>query len=120
MTVGEDIYTTLSTDTYVTGIVNTRIYPNFIKKGATYPAVSYFLVNAVPQLMMDCTYPITQYSYQFDCWAKTYSEVVDLSNVVIAALNDATLFKTIHTNTQDFFDPEFETYRLSIDYSIWQ
>lgn len=120
MTVGEDIYTELSNDVYLTNFVGTRIYPNFIKLGATYPAVSYILVTEIPQIGLIGESGLSNYTYQFDCWAKTYSEAHEISGVLIDAVNGSPLFKANRNSTQDFFDPEYGIHRVSVDFSIWQ
>lgn len=120
MTIGEDIYTTLSSDGTVAGLVSTRIYPMWIKQDATYPAITFLQITSTPQLSVVGPTGLTNYIFQFDCWDKSYSGVQTLSAAVIAAINGATLFRSNQNSAQDFFDPEYEVHRKSVDFSIWQ
>jgi hypothetical protein len=118
MSLETKLYTLLSGNAGVVALVATRIYPLTAPQEAAMPYVVYTRVSS------GRLYSLTGYSnleyprMQVDCYGTTYSEAKLLSEAVVTAIRAATTFGTEQDDPQEMFE-EDETYRVSIDFSIW-
>ena len=118
MSLESKLYTLLSADAGVTALVALRTYPLVAPQGAEMPFIVYNRISSGRQ------YSLTGYSnlenprMQVDCYGTTYSEAKALSEAVITALRGATTFGTEQDDPRESFE-EDETFRISIDFSIW-
>ena len=120
MTIGQDIYTELSGDSGLTTLISTRIYPNWLPQDATLPAVSYTQIGETIQNSISGELGLRNYSIQFDVWADDYSTAQSVVAALNSAVQGASLFKPYRQSQQDLYEPNVDTHRVSVDYSIWQ
>lgn len=120
MTIGQDIYTELTGDAGLTALVSTRIYPNWMPQEASLPAVSYNLVSESVQNAVSGELGLRNYQFQFDCWGSSYGSAQSVAGALISAVQGASLFKPYRLSQQDLYEPQTDTHRVSVDFSIWQ
>ena len=89
MSLETGLYTVLTGDAGVSALVGTRIYPEIMPQGVTYPAISYQRVSTVRTAMLSGVDDFTQVRIVVDCWDDSYSGVKALAAAVKSALDDA-------------------------------
>ena len=80
MSVESDLYTALTGDGTISGLVSTRIYPVVLPDNVTYPAIAYFSITMTPQGSSG----FVESRIQTDLYATTYSELKSLRDAVQA------------------------------------
>ncbi len=113
-----DIYTALTSYSALTDEVSTRIYPVELPDDASYPAIVYTNIGYMPENVLSQNNPECHARFQFDIWAKTYSECRTLLSILhsaIAAGLTGVFFSTFEDKEQNT-----RLYRISTDYSIWR
>lgn len=88
MILGDAIYSILSGDATLTGLVGTDIYPVSAPQGVNYPFVVYSFSSADPTDQKDGSSPIDDVSLNVDCYDKTYRGAQSIVNAVRDALDD--------------------------------
>lgn len=124
--IGEALFSRLDNDADVSGVVSSRIYPSQLPQGPAYPAVTYTLVTMVEQPHGGGTDPnIVIDLYQVDCWAESYSAMIDLADKVKASLSrwrgtEATveIVSSFHVGRRDLFEDEPRVYRRGLEFEI--
>ena len=122
------LLTHLAADVTLAALVSTRIRPGMLEQGATLPAVTYTLVSRVPAHHRSGPDTLGQSRWQFDCHARTYTEVVAVCAALMADAQEFT-----HTtaprvdrvfvdavrdlNTGDFDEGLY--FRRTVDLLIW-
>lgn len=112
------IYTILSAAPAVSAIVGTRIYPHGdAPQDVTTPYITWFVVSAPPELLIDGAPPFDKFTIQVDCWHQTSAGVVTLGGVTRAALETQCHVTNILANQRD---AETKLYRiaLQLDYIL--
>ena len=84
---GKAIFSLLTNDSTVTGLVGTRIYPNTLPNQSTYPAVIYSQVTEEFDPSKDGPVPTGVFQYQLDIYADTYPTAQNISNAVKSVLD---------------------------------
>lgn len=119
------IYSKLSGDADVSGLVSSRIYPVNLPQTPTYPAIVYSRVSGQRAHSLSGASNIASPRVQVDAFATTYSGAKDLAAKIRAALNGfrgTVAGITIHgiflESDNDIFDDDFEIYRITSDYFI--
>ena len=91
------IYSRLSGSTAVTAIVGTRIFPQVVPQGASYPNARFTVIT--DEIINSSTGHTTlrQASLQVDCYsANSYSGAIDIANAITKQLNtNSTTFGSI-------------------------
>lgn len=78
MTIEQAIKNKLLARTQIVAIVNNRIYYPNLPQNPTYPAIIFFLLTGLRYHDIDVAYPY----YQFDSWAPTYMQSIQLANEI--------------------------------------
>jgi hypothetical protein len=125
------LYSILTADVGVSSLIATRLYPLIIPQGVNMPAMTYQKISGQWQIQMSGPHNMSRERFQFNCWAKTYSETRALAEAVRDLLNgyDSTVDTVkIHVATLDNeFDVVEETgdvrlarrYGRMMDFIIW-
>ena len=82
------IYSRLSGSTAITALVGTRVYPQAVPQGASYPNVAFSVVT--DEVIHSTPGPTTlrQASLEVDCYSQnSYSTAISISEAVIKQLN---------------------------------
>lgn len=111
-----DLRTYLLTQTAVTAIVSTRVYPVRLPQGTTLPAVTYQRVAGASEFDHEGSAGLGRGRWQFDCWALSYAAMVALAESVRAAL--ATYGARI-VNVIDMPEPEITIWRRLVELYLW-
>ena len=82
MTIEQATKNKLLARTQIVAIVNNRIYYPYLPQTPVYPAISFFLISGQRHHDIDVAYPY----YQFDSWALTYMQAIQLANEIRLAL----------------------------------
>lgn len=116
MTIGELIYSTLTTNTAVAAIVTKRVYPVVIPQKGSFPAVTYQRVSGNRVNGLDGAGELVQARVQVDCWAESYSAVRALADAVSAAL---TGIGFLPVGDRDGFEDEVLVHRVILEFTTW-
>lgn len=122
MILGPVIYSLLSADPGVSGLVADRIFPEVLPQEPTLPAVVYTVVDDVPvHSLQGCTAGTSNARVQIDTYAKTYVTAQTVAEAIAAALQsyvgpDAT---AMLLSRRDEYEDDPAEYRVSLDFSMW-
>ena len=127
MSLETGLYTALTGDAGVSALVGTRIYPEIMPQGVTYPAISYQRISTTRTNMLSGVDDFTQVRVQVDCWDDSYSGVKALSAAVKSAIDGVTALGTeaVHHCFMDSerdlsqFDGDREDRRVSMDFMVY-
>lgn len=111
--IGADLVTTL------TATLSGRIYPSVAPAGVVAPYAVYQLVAGVPVNDMAGQSNRTNSRYQVDLFGPNKAALDALADSVKAAMNAATLFKSLCVLQQDIYEDPAQFYRISMDFSLW-
>jgi len=125
MNEGKAIYSILTSDSDVSSIVGTKVYPQIAAQGATFPFIVYLLVDIDPSDTKSGVSTLDEVRYEVIAAAETYAEVADLTNKIRTALDrytgtvagvviDSIQFTDIDTSN----DVNNEVYVTSSEYII--
>lgn len=125
MTEGKAIYNLLRTDSDITNLVSSRIYPQIASQGADFPFIVYLLVDVDPSDTKSGVSTLDQSRYDIVVASKTYSEVSTITELVRSRLDrysgtvesvviDSIQFQSVDADN----DPATETYVTSSEYII--
>ena len=116
----------LTKDNGVKAIVGTRVYPVYLPQSPTYPAITYQRITT--ERVGSTTGPsgLARPRFQVDCWATTYAGAKALSTAVRTAVDghsgkigSADVFGVIVSNETDFYEPDVDINRVTMDLIIW-
>jgi len=125
VTEGKAIYNLLRTDSDITNLVSSRIYPQIASQGADFPFIVYLLVDVDPSDTKSGVSTLDQSRYDIVVASKTYSEVSTITELVRNRLDrysgtiesvviDSIQFQSVDADN----DPATETYVTSSEYII--
>ena len=123
---GEAVYSALSADGTVSGLVGTRIYPNVMPEGSDLPAVVYSVISDVPENSFTGAYAdrLRGARVQVDCYARpstaggAYRQAETLAEAVDACLtSQLTCWREV---SRDLYDDVTQYHRVSIDFAVWR
>lgn len=100
-------------------LVSNRVYPLVMPQSPTYPAIVYNRIANTAQNTLEGGSSLDQVRMQIDVYATTYSAAKTLSDQVRSAMEAAAFKGTLQTD-QDFFEPDVNLYRVSLDFYVWQ
>jgi hypothetical protein len=113
MTIGETIYSTLTTDIDVAAIVVKRVYPVVLPK-KTLPAITYQRVSGSRENDLSSAGGLVTVRVQVDCWAEGYSSVRALASAASAALCGAGF---LPVGDRDGFEDEVLVHRVILEFT---
>ena len=87
MTEGKAIYSILTSDSDVSAIVGTRVYPQIAAQGAAFPFVVYVLQDTSPSDTKSGVSTLDEVRYDIVVASETYAEASDLTNKIRTALD---------------------------------
>ena len=125
MNEGKAIYSILTSDSDVSAIVGTRVYPQIAAQGAAFPFVVYVLQDTSPSDTKSGVSTLDEVRYDIVVASETYAQASDLTNKIRTALDrysgtvagvviDSIQFTDLDVNN----DPGTETYLTSSEYII--
>lgn len=131
MAIEEGIYTYIQTQSGVTALVSTRVYPIMMPQDFTLPAIVYSRISGEREHMANNTSKTTRMigkvraRYQFDCIAETPDGAKDLGEALrkamdgyIGLMGTNTVQACALINDNDIYDPETDTFIRSMDFRI--
>ena len=118
--VEQEIFAAL-TQSSITALCSTRVYPAALPKDPTLPAIEYKIVGGAPQSTLG-GHGSLRVRLEVNCWGNTYNDAVTLRSAVVQALSG---YKVPNSNTtfsylmpQDFFDDELLQYRAVAEFYV--
>jgi hypothetical protein len=87
MNTGKAVYGILSTNSGVTDLVSTRIFPEIAEQEAATPFIVYQLQSVAPEDTHDGPSKLDEVRFEFICYADTYDQAADVGVKVRAALD---------------------------------
>jgi hypothetical protein len=125
MNEGKAIYSILTSDSEVSAIVGTRVYPQIAAQEAAFPFVVYILSDIEPSDTKSGVSTLDEARYEVLAVCETYAELADLTNKIRTALDrytgtvagvviDSIQFTDIDTSNDD----KNEVYLTNSEYII--
>jgi len=125
-TIEEALYSKLSNDAGVSGLVSTRVFPNLMPQNPTYPLLVYTRVSGPRIHSHDGSSGLAHPLFQIDSWAETYAGVKALAEKVRLALQGfsgtvatVVINGILFEGDRDLYEDGVEEFRVSSDYRIW-
>lgn len=120
------LFTLLSHDPGISGLVASRVYPVILPPGATMPAITYQVVSGQTKPGLT-TRGMQRWRLQVDCWGESYLDaatarkaVVKLLDMHNVTLSDGTrLQAAIFIQPIDFYAGENELYRCGAEFYLY-
>ena len=98
MSISKAIYKILSSETDLTSLVSTRIFPSIIPQNENYPSLMYEIRDIEPIEIKARRHPKSEARIVIGVHATTYADVQNISDIVVATLErykDATDYSTV-------------------------
>jgi hypothetical protein len=125
MNEGKAIYSILTSDSDVSAIVGTRVYPQIAAQGAAFPFVVYLINDLTPSDTKSGVSTLDEVRYEVLAIAETYAEAADLNEKIRTALDrytgtvagivvDSIQFTELETD----YDDASETYLANSEYIL--
>ena len=109
MNAGKAVYGILSTNTEVTDIVSTRIYPEIAEQEAPVPFIVYQVQNVAPEDTHDGPSTLDEIRFEFLCYDATYNGAAELGDKVRGALDRVQgTYNTVNVQSVQFNDVDTE------------
>lgn len=113
------LYTALTGDTTVAGVVGTRIYPLVMPQDPTFPAITYERISGEKVNGLDGYLHMENAHIMVMIWATAYDTAKELAEDVHDCMNKVVAFRSILVNDPDGYDVNTGLYFVSQDYSCW-
>ena len=131
MQIGKSIYNILSSDTTITNIVSTRIFPNVAPQTTAFPFIIYDVTGVTPNDTKEGPSTLDTNDVMISCYCETYNEASDLAQKIRVAMdriNEGTYGSEQIQSSQfksynDLFDDtsgDSGIFRKSMDFEIRQ
>ena len=114
MSIETTLYSTLTGDSGVTALVDTRVYPNLAPEGAAHPLVTYQVVSGGREATIPGVGDAVRKRIQLSCHANTYSSAKAVAAAVIAALEGDGYCEMEY----DLYDPSTQTHSTIVDWAF--
>jgi hypothetical protein len=125
MKAGPALYGILSTDTDVSAIVSTRIYPEIAAQGSALPLVVYKFSGLVPSDTKSGVSTLDEETYNLVAIAASYTDVTNLSEKIRAALDRYTgTVNAVEVQSVEFtgydvdYDATNEVYAAATEFTL--
>lgn len=105
----------LSTHSGLTALVGTRIYPLTMPQDCPLPAVTYQLIDDIPQLVKGAK---SQTRMQVDAWSDSFGGAVTVAAQVLLAM-DTIPQCTVIGKPVPLMDGETGEHRRTMDFYLW-
>ena len=112
MSAETDLYSALTAAGGVTALVSTRIYPNRVPLGTTYPAIGYSMITSGLIGSNNCQ----QSRIQIDMFDKTYSGTKAVRDAVLAVVNGR--LDWTYIQGPDIYEDDTGVHQQSVDVII--
>lgn len=119
------LYTYITADVTVSGLIGTRLYPLDLPQQPTAPCVTYHRVSTVPLYALDGDADVDTVRIQIDSYDDTVLGAKTLADAIRARIggfrgdmSGTTVQAVFLDSEQDFGDPTTDLYRVSQDYLI--
>jgi len=109
MNAGRAVYGILSTNTEITDIVDTRIYPEIAEQEAPVPFIVYQIQNVAPEDTHDGPSTLDEVRIEFLCYDATYNGSAELGDKVRGALDRVQgTYNAVNVQSVQFNDVDTE------------
>lgn len=109
MNAGKAVYGILSTNSNVTALVGTRIFPEIAEQEAATPFIVYQLQSVDPDDTHDGPSELDEVRFEFLCYADTYDQAADLGEKVRGALDRISgTYNGVNVESVQFNDVDIE------------
>ena len=122
---GKAVRGILAADSNVTALVSGRIYAVRAPQGATWPFITFQVIDNQPHETDNGSSAMDFVTYQVNCFAETYEGLDDLSGKVRTALDDyagtinsVDVRQVIFQDENDLFDEDSEKAGRALDFEL--
>jgi hypothetical protein len=113
MTISADLVTTLG------ATLSNRLYPSVAPAGVTVPYGVYQMISSVPLTSFQGMMATANARFQVDLFGREKIALDALAESVKAAMDAASLFKSVCVNQMDLYEDPAQFYRIVLDFSVW-
>jgi len=124
-TIEEAIFSLLTSLSAITALVDSRVYPLKMPQNPIYPNIVYKQVSDRDLPLVNGNGGMYWPRFQFDCYARTYSQVKRLARTLRVQITDYSdtvgsidICRIMFLNEVDDFDPVAEIYQIPVDFRI--
>ena len=114
MTIAADIVTTLG------ATLSNKLYPMVAPAGVAAPYAVYQFVSGVPITHFSGQSNRTNWRVQIDIFGRDFIALDTLAENVKAAMDAASLFKSVCQNETSLYEDPAQFYRIMLEFSVWQ
>jgi|TARA_R110001632_G_scaffold204899_1_gene328456 hypothetical protein len=125
MNEGKAIYSILTTDSAVSAIVSSRVYPQIAAQGAAFPFVVYVINDITPSDTKSGVSTLDEVRYEILAISENYAEAADLNEKIRTALDrytgtvaEVVIDSIQFTELETDYDTASETYIANSEYII--
>ncbi len=111
----DDFFTWISTQPGVTAVVGTRLYPDYLPQGVTYPAVRFEIDSDGGFKDMDGQGSTIRVEIRTDCVAVTKGGAKAVAEAIKAAMKNFTGLMGSSRIDRVFLETEFSTYEPNLE-----
>ena len=109
MNAGKAVYGILSTNTDITDIVGTKIFPEVAEQESDLPLIVYQLQSVAPEDTHDGPSKLDEVRFEFLCYADTYNGAADLADKVRGALDRVSgTYNAVNVESVQFNDVDID------------
>lgn len=137
MEIREALYGWLSTDPNIAALVGTRIYPNKLPQGSTFPQITFFKVSNPRVRNLSGPDGLSSPRIQIDCWGLTPDSAKDVADAVRTSnigghgldgfrgtMGSVVVQSTNFEDERDTYNPPIDdsdigTHQVSLDLIVW-
>ncbi len=122
--IGKAIYSILSADVTLNGLVSNRIYPVIARQQEVYPLLTYTIITNTPSDTKTGASTVDRYRIQFDAYADSYDtchaimirlrEVIDRYPHLV--ISDIALDGVSYLDQSDMYEDDPQIFRVTADY----
>jgi hypothetical protein len=98
-----------------------RIYPENVKQGSSFPALTYTRLSSSHNELLEGTTGLSFASFQVSCWATTpkiAAQLADLVRTRMLGIGGVNFQKAGIEDERSEYEPDTQLYRQDIDFTI--
>lgn len=125
MSFESELYDFIISDATIAPLLSDRLYPVDLDSPPAYPAATYFRVDRPVVLSHSGDSGLSNPRYQFDLYAETHEELVELTSAFRSVFSGKVLslgpfsVKSIPAGDLEGIDEDLEHFRGTLEYIFW-
>lgn len=113
------IYTALTNDATVTGLIGARVYPVIAPQNITKPYAVFRRITGLSVNGLDGELGTTNGRFEINVYAETYAQTKIISEAIKEAMKSSSLRSVLIYDQDLDYEEEVELYRLMLEFRVW-